>query len=53
MGQKEYIAADLDHFWVYCALHPLHRALHSSKRFDCSSKWGCYHRDGADKEKMD
>lgn len=40
MGQKEYIAADLDHFWFYCALHPLYRALHSSKRFDCSSKWG-------------
>lgn len=25
---------------VYCALHPLYRALHRSKRFDCSSKWG-------------
>lgn len=22
------------------ALHPLYRALHRSKRFDCSSKWG-------------
>lgn len=40
MEQKEYIAADLDHLGVYCALHPLYRALHSSKRFDCSSKWG-------------
>lgn len=24
----------------YGALHPLYRALHRSKRFDCSSKWG-------------
>lgn len=40
MEQKEYVAADLDHLGIYCALHPLYRALHSSKRFDCSSKWG-------------
>lgn len=39
-GTKRIHSSRPGSFLVLCALHPLYRALHSSKRFDCSSKWG-------------